>query len=94
MTDQLTNFAKLFLQLPFNLQDQFSNYIKEFPAINLILGRSMIDLSDINLLKARLAYDLINNNISLDLHNLLHHYHSLLTKLKHIPKKTIVHRHQ
>ena len=71
MTDQLTNFAKLFLQLPFNLQDQFSNYIKEFPAINLILGRSMIDLSDINLLKARLAYDLNNNNISLDLHNLL-----------------------
>lgn len=67
MTDRLVNFSKFFLNLPVNLQDEFSEYLKSIPGISLVVQRSVIDLESLPKLKERVAYDYAREVISLNL---------------------------
>lgn len=69
MTDRLVNFSKFFLDLPVNLQDEFSKYLSNVPAINLIVQRTVIDTLDIVKLKERILYDYSKQAFSEELKN-------------------------
>ena len=69
MTDRLVNFSKFFLNLPVNLQNEFSEYLSNVPAITLIVQRTVIDTLDITKLKERILYDYSKQAFSEELKN-------------------------
>jgi hypothetical protein len=69
MTDRLVNFSKFFLNLPVNLQDEFSEYLSNVPAVTLIVQRTVIDTLDITKLKERILHDYSKQAFSEELKN-------------------------
>lgn len=69
MTDRLVNFSKFFLDLPVNLQDEFSRYLSNVPAITLVVQRTVINTLDIAKLKERILYDYSKQAFSEELKN-------------------------